>query len=192
METKKDLRKEAAAVRDGISPLTRKAKSDRIAAILRDSELYHNADALIVYVTYRSEVDTVPIIEYALADEKSVFCPKVSGERISFFKLTDLIDLKNGYNGILEPLGATELFTKEKYKNPLVLVPGLLFAPDGSRLGYGGGFYDRFLFENSSLLKVGLCYSEQIREAVIMDPHDMRMDHLLTEESLIDCKQQQV
>ena len=189
METKKDLRKEAAAVRDGISPLTRKTKSDRIAAILRGSDLYQKADVLITYVSFRSEVDTVPIIEHALVDQKTVFCPKVNGDRITFFKLEDLSDLKTGAYGILEPVGVEEPFIKENYKSPLILVPGLLFAPDGSRLGYGGGFYDRFLFENSSLLKVGLCYSEQIKDEVIMDTHDMRVDHLLTEECLITCRQ---
>ena len=189
METKKDLRKEAKAVRDGLSALTRRTKSEKIASNLKDIDLYQKADVLVCYVSFRSEVDTVSIIENALSDGKIVFCPKVIGDRMAFYKLEDLTELKTGAFGILEPTGKEEPFSKERYPNSMVLVPGLLFAPDGSRLGYGGGFYDRFLFENSSLLKVALCYSEQIREEVIMDPHDMKIDYLLTEEGLIDCRQ---
>ncbi len=187
METKKDLRKRAAVVRDNISALDRKQKSDLIMSQLLNSNLYRNADCVITYVSFRSEVDTISLIGDANKDGKTVFCPKVNGDSMSFFQVKDLSALRAGVFGILEPAGTEPVFSRKNFSDVIVLVPGLSFQPDGSRLGYGGGYYDRFLFENSSLIKVGLCYSEQLKENVIMDEHDMRMDYLVTENGIMDC-----
>jgi len=70
----------------------------------------------------------------------------------------------------------------------VVLVPGLIFREDGFRIGYGGGYYDRFLRDAKSVVKIGLCYEMQIYEDIPVDIYDIPVDYIITEKRIIDCK----
>ena len=98
-----------------------------------------------------------------------------------FYRISALRDLSPGAYGILEPKEA-EAYQDEA--NALCLVPGLAFSADGARLGYGKGYYDTF-FAQHPVLKLGLCYDFQLVPQVPTQPHDVRMDGILTDKRLV-------
>lgn len=132
------------------------------------------------------EVATRPILERAWEEGKNVACPKVQWRPrdLVSFAVTRFDELREGRGGLLEPDpdGADPI--EEAFD--LILVPGLAFDPAGGRIGYGAGFYDRFL-ERTGGLKVALAYSLQVVEVVPVEPHDVPVDRILTEEESIDC-----
>ena len=105
------------------------------------------------FVSYGSEICTTEILENALQDGKEVYVPKVEGREMRFYRIRSLTELKEGYKGIREPQGNTEsyVFTPENAAGSLFLMPGSVFDPLGNRLGYGGGFYDRYLADKEAL-----------------------------------------
>ena len=101
---KKRFRTEALAARDGLTPEQRKRYSDRIIRNLIGLPCYQEADAILTYISFRSEVDTFPLTEQAFADGKAVFAPKVLGKEMAFYRIFSRDDLAAGYQGILEPV----------------------------------------------------------------------------------------
>lgn len=100
-----------------------------------------------------AEICTTEILENALQDGKRVYVPKVEGQEMRFYRIQSLAELKEGYKGILEPEGNTESYeyAPEEAANCLLLMPGSVFDPLGNRMGYGGGFYDRYLADREAL-----------------------------------------
>ena len=136
-------------------------------------------DVIAIYKSLNSEVDTNSLIEYSLNNKKIVLLPKVVGSDIKFFKydLGDLL-IKSNF-GVLEPV---EDYNKyyEKEKIDLVIVPGISFSRDGSRLGFGKGYYDRFLSE-SNIETIGICFKEQISDVVPTDENDYKLDIVISD-----------
>ena len=152
----------------------------KIAQKLLDSEMYKACDDLLVYVSFGIEVDTLEIIRQALA-EKNVYCPRcVEGTNImEFYKVSSFADLQQGSYGILEP--QTNSDTLNGFgKNALCVVPALSYDKKGYRLGFGKGYYDRFLsgFDGVS---VGICYDNCLIDELPSDKFDICVDHLITE-----------
>ena len=151
------LRKDMLAKRDALSDEERKALSLKLANNLLESQEYKNADKVLIYCSFGSEAQTDSIISKALSDNKEVYCPVVTDkkERIAeFVRINSLSDLKSGTFGIPEPVIGkdSELFRGSK-KSTLLVVPGLVFDRNGNRIGYGGGYYDKFMevFKNELL-----------------------------------------
>ena len=149
--------------------------SDKLAELLFSHPLYRRANALYAYLSYNQEVRTAPIIAGALADGKRIAVPKVFGQEMRFLWLDDPADVAPGYCGIPEPVGG-ELADDH---DALMLMPGLAFTPDGARLGYGGGFYDRFL-EAEPHPTVALCYAFQLVPSLPVQAHDKPVDAVLS------------
>ena len=191
MEEKKRLRKQILALRDAMPADEREEKSRRIAEMLVSMPLYDGTDILLTYVNYQSEVDTTDLVNKALADGKRVFAPKVSGETMEFYQLTGMEDLQEGYKGIREPV-CGEMFDAETVKGQmLMLMPGAVFDEECHRIGYGKGFYDRYL---KRLLKTGisvqtlaLCYECQVLSKIPFEKHDVRPQAILTEMQFRRC-----
>lgn len=132
------------------------------------------------------EVATRPILERAWAGGKRVACPKVvwRPRGLASFAVGGLDELVEGRRGLFEPDPDRAEPVDEGFD--LVLVPGLAFDRRGGRIGYGAGFYDRFL-AGSEALKVALAYSLQVVDSVPVEPHDVPVDRILTEEESIVC-----
>ena len=118
----------------------------------------------------------MPLLEKALADGKRVAVPKVYGDEMRFLYITDLSQVEKGYAGIPEPV-ADEPVAEDK--TALVLMPGLAFDPQGHRIGYGGGFYDKFLAAEPDHPTVALCYAFQMLPELKTDDYDIPVDLVL-------------
>lgn len=139
-------------------------------------QLYQQAKTIYGYLPYNQEVRTVPMLERALREGKRVAVPKVYGEEMKFIYLTDLSQVDTGYAGIPEPV-ADEPVADDPAA--LVLMPGLAFDPQGHRIGYGGGFYDKFLAAEPNHPTVALCYGFQMLDVLETQDHDIPVDLVL-------------
>lgn len=138
--------------------------------------LYKQAKTIYGYLPYNQEVRTVPMLEKALRDGKRVAVPKVYGDEMKFIYLTDLSQVDSGYAGIPEPIADSPV---AEDSTALVLMPGLAFDPQGHRIGYGGGFYDKFLAHEPDHPTVALCYGFQMLDALEIQEHDIPVDLVL-------------
>jgi len=122
---------------------------------------YQQASLVLCYVSSGSEPDTLRLMVQALADGKAVACPRCdkASHTMSFHLINALDDLAPGAYGIYEPSAAAQCVQPGEMQNSVCIVPGLAFDPQGGRLGYGGGYYDRFLAGYSGV-KIGLCRKE--------------------------------
>lgn len=151
-------------------------KSRILAQKFIASDAYRKADTIYGYLPYNQEVRTVPMLEQALRDGKKVAVPKVIGEEMKFIYLLDLSRVAPGYAGIPEPVDDGPVADDLK---ALVLMPGLAFDPKGHRIGYGGGFYDRFLAAEPDHPTLALCYDFQMLPALETEAFDVPVDIVL-------------
>ncbi len=193
MTDKQSIRSKYLAARNALTRDERLDKSKLIWEQLQKEKEYREAEVLLVYMDYRSEVVTTSFVEELLEDKKKrIFAPTVEGMYISFYEVTSVTELVSGYQGIREPVsGIKRKFDEEimkKYKC-LLLVPGSVFDTGMGRMGYGKGFYDRFLEKHDSVIKAGLAFDCQIAKKVPEEAHDIKMDMIITESRVIKNKE---
>ena len=152
------------------------SRSAALGELFAQSAFYKNAETIYGYLPYNQEVRTVPMLERALKDGKRVAVPKVYGDEMKFIYITDMNRVEKGYAGIPEPIDDGPV---AQDKTALVLMPGLAFDPEGHRLGYGGGFYDRFLEQESDHPTLALCYEFQMLPQLETEEHDVPVDCVL-------------
>ena len=140
------------------------------------SEAYCKAQTIYGYLPYNQEVRTVPMLEQALRDGKRVAVPKVYGDEMKFIYMDDLSKVSAGYAGIPEPVADAPVADDA---TALVLMPGLAFDPQGHRIGYGGGFYDKFLAAEPEHPTLALCYDFQMLEELETEEFDIPVDTVL-------------
>ena len=150
--------------------------SEKLCQMFVQTEQYQNAATVYGYLPYNQEVRTVPLLEKALADGKRVAVPKVYGDEMRFIYITDLTQVEKGYAGIPEPVADGPVADD---KTALVLMPGLAFDPKGHRIGYGGGYYDKFLAAEPDHPTVALCYAFQMLPELKTDDYDIPVDLVL-------------
>ncbi len=189
MINKQNIRTKYLNLRNNLSLSERKEKSRKIWDKLMAEPSYQKAQAVLVYMDYRSEVMTTGLVEELFKKgEKRVFAPRVEGMDIHFYEVHSMEDFESGYQGIREPKEDWEkLFTLQMMSEMkgLVLVPGAVFDRQRGRMGYGKGFYDRFLAEYIGLNSVALAFSCQIAKRVPVEEHDIRPDLIITEDEMI-------
>lgn len=187
--SKQSIRNRYLGMRNNLSYSERLAKSRKIWELLKQEPVYQNAEAVLVYMDYRSEVMTTGLVEELLANSsKRVFAPRVLGMNISFYEILTLEELEPGYQGIREPAQNEEkMFTHALVKdlNSLILIPGAVFDRQRGRMGYGKGFYDRFLADYVELSGAALAFECQIARSVPMEDHDIRPGIIVTESGVI-------
>ena len=174
---KQALRAEIRAKKRAMTPAQIEAASDRLAALLFAHPAYRAAKSLYGYLSYNQEVRTAKILQQAQKDGKRVAVPKVFGEtEMRFLWLDDPARIAPGAYGIPEPVD-----DGPEADDPaaLVLMPGLAFDPQGHRLGYGGGFYDRFLAAEPHPT-IALCYAFQLLPRLETEAHDIPVDAVLS------------
>lgn len=173
---KKQLRRMIRERKRAMTEAEIQSRSEALAQLLYASEAYRNAKTIYGYLPYNQEVRTVPMLEQALRDGKQVAVPKVFGDEMKFLYLQDLTQVAKGYAGIPEPI-ADEPVAEDK--TALVLMPGLAFDPRGHRIGYGGGFYDKFLAAEPDHPTLALCYEFQLLPKLETEEHDIPVDVVL-------------
>jgi 5-formyltetrahydrofolate cyclo-ligase len=173
---KKQLRREIREKKRAMTEAEIQEKSRRLGELFANSRLYRSAKTIYGYLPYNQEVRTVPMLEKAIADGKKVAVPKVYGDEMKFIYLDDLSAVEKGYAGIPEPVADGPVADDE---TALVLMPGLAFDRDGHRIGYGGGFYDKFLAQEPNHPTLALCYDFQMLPKLQTEEFDIPVDQVL-------------
>ncbi|NWF97631.1 MAG: 5-formyltetrahydrofolate cyclo-ligase [Nitrospirae bacterium] len=186
---KDKLRKEIIIKRDLISENNRLSKDESIRNKLFSLPEFIKADTIFIYFSFRSEVDTFFIIEKALNKGKRVILPKVEKKKrkLYLYEINSIKDLSSGYMGIYEPIPdiSREVGINEV---DLIIVPGVCFDIYGNRIGYGGGYYDIILSEKKTNSPViALSYEEQIVQKIPSEPHDIKVDIIITDQRIINA-----
>jgi len=188
MQDKADIRKELLRRRDCIPPEVRKAKNRMIRESLLSLDEFRHAGIIFFFASFRTEVDTAELIKASLSAGKRVVLPKVDTDNheLLLFEVRDFGELVPGYMGIPEPsFRETQMSINDV---DLVIVPGAGFDALGNRIGYGGGYYDRLLSGLQRRIPViAPAYEEQIADALPAEPHDIRVDVIITDRQLIRC-----
>ena len=148
-------------------------RSEILAEKFARSNAYRAAKTIYGYLPYNQEVRTVPMLWRALEEGKRVAVPKVYGDDMKFIYLDDLSQVAKGYAGIPEPVADGPVAQDE---TALVLMPGLAFDRAGHRIGYGGGFYDKFLAREPHHPTVALCYDFQVMDRLETEEFDIPVD----------------
>ncbi len=193
---KKEIRLQVLGIRDALSQDELKINSRIIMERLIGLSDYTGADNILCYASMRSEVVTDDILLDAIGCGKKVFCPKVtdsSGGLMEFVRIYHIEDLKEGYYGIREPeiSEESELYRLGSNERTLVIVPGVAFDCKGNRIGYSGGFYDRFLCDKNELFKAALAFECQVmKEDIPSEIHDVIPDILITEKRIYGKKEE--
>ena len=186
----KKLKKEKLHLRDALSEEQQQQYSHSITEQLLQLALFQEAVTVFVYVDFRSEVKTRSLIQQMQDLGKKVIVPvTLLQERdllpVQITSLDD--DLAPGYASILEPVEAirsTNCVSPESLD--IIVLPGSVFDEYGGRMGYGGGFYDRFVSQKApQALRIGLCYELQVVPEAPLQDHDERMDVIVTEKRII-------
>lgn len=184
MQEKKDIRKEILDKRLALPKEELYQKSEIICNTFLKLDQYQKSDLIYIYMDFKNEVMTKRIIEDAHQNGKKVAIPKVEGDRIIFYYLeNNQKELEEGYFGIREPQIAKPVTNSKG----IMVVPGIAFDEYGYRIGYGKGFYDRYLHENDIFQKISLVLELQMVEKVPSDKHDIPVDMIVTEERVINC-----
>ena len=176
MVNKKELRQQIRTQTRAMTEAQIEEKSRVLGEKFRACPQYAAAKTIYGYLPYNQEVRTVPMLRQALLDGKQVAVPKVFGDDMKFILLPDLNAVAKGYAGIPEPIADGP---EADDPHALVLMPGLVFDPRGHRIGYGGGFYDKFLFREPKHPTVALCYDFQVLPELETEEFDIPVDLVL-------------
>ena len=173
---KKELRRQIREQKRAMTVEQIEEASRRLGELFINTPQYKNAKTIYGYLPYNQEVRTVPMLEQAIRDGKRVAVPKCYGDEMKFIYMDDLSKVELGYANIPEPI---EDGPVAEDKTALVLMPGLAFTEKGDRMGYGGGFYDKFLAAEPDHPTVALCYAFQMVETLPTAEYDIPVDCVL-------------
>ena len=178
------LRAELLALLEGLSESDRLRQENEAASLLRREACWREARWLFAYLPMPREFNIEPLLQEAIAQGKKLALPRIAGKEMIFHQVPDL-----ARQWVLHPFGMREPDPGLPQIGPaeipagelLVLVPGLGFGPDGGRLGYGGGFYDRFLSRlPDGVRTASLAFRQQLVQSIPMTDHDMRVDLIVS------------
>ncbi len=176
---KRALRRRILSRRDALDADTLERRSAAIRQSLGKIEAYRNARTVHLFVPFGSELDTRPILEDLWARKVRAVLPRVAAHRqLDHLAVTGWDDLEPGAYSIPEPVAPCQAVDPEGVD--LILVPGVAFDRQGGRLGYGGGYYDRFL-EACPAPRVALAFDLQMVEEVPREDHDLGVHEIITE-----------
>lgn len=187
MADKKLIRSSIRKLRDSLPEDERSLKSAGITDNVTGTPEYKAARDVLIYVSTGSEADTTELIKRCFEDKKNVYVPKVYGKDMRFISIGSLDELTPGYYGIMEPVSDEPVWEKgsrDTYNDSLCIMPGLAFDRKFNRIGYGGGFYDKFL-EKAQVYKMAVCYDCQIVERIDAHDTDIKPDMIVTDMEVI-------
>lgn len=187
--SKKEIRKLIIRKRDNLDKKIKEKYDEDIKNILCENKIFLSCKNIFIYVGFGSEINTSNYIEEFLKMDKNILIPRteIESKKMDAVQIQNLCDLEKDKYGILEPKKSINAFNKSEIN--LVILPGVVFSESGDRIGYGGGYYDRYLKTlKSSVPKIALCYEFQIQNNIISEPHDIKADYIITEKRIIKCK----
>ena len=173
--SKRNLRIYAKSLRNDIKD--KEIKEEFIRGKILNHPMIKKCNNILVYISMKDEVSTIKLIEDLIKLNKNIYAPRIVDKEIEFYKFESFGELKLSKYNILEPI------LNIKYENNLnsvIIVPGLLFDKDNNRLGYGGGYYDKFL-KDKNIYKIGICFSEFLIDKIKVLEHDIKVDEVITE-----------
>ena len=180
---KESLRNRLLEQRDNTSFDLMKISSGKIQKKIKKIFAFKNAQKIGVYYPIGSEVFTQDIIQELISQGKDVFLPKVIGEKMEFRKIVDFSSLEQGNFDIMEPKDDCPV----ENNLDVILVPTVGISPIGVRLGYGYGFYDKFLAENKTTT-IALTYEKQIIKNIPKSEHDIAINWIVTEDQILQTQ----
>lgn len=174
---KKEIRKRFKEIR--------KKLRGNISSEFYNTDLYKNAHSIFTFVSYGDEIGTYELINRSIADNKEVAVPYMTGKphEMVFIKIYSVSELKPNKIGILEPeYNYKDIIKSDKYT--LIIAPGLAFDREFYRIGYGGGYYDKYISENQYMSIVGVCFEEQITDILPREKYDIPVDIIVTDKNI--------
>ena len=187
---KTGLRKEALARRTALSKEECCKKSRVIAEMVMQLENFKKCNKVLLYAPIRNEVETKEVAQEARALKKEIYYPRVLGKEMEFYRVDEMTEFETSAYGIREPKPeSTVALVPKKDDEILVQMPGAAFDKAGNRIGYGGGYYDKYLcwlesmVSSEQICKVAVAYECQMIEEgqIEKEPHDMCADYIITE-----------
>ena len=175
MMNKDDMREKYKIIRKNI--INREDKDQIIFMKLLKNLHIKKVNTILIYVSTEYEVNTLKVISNFL-NNKKIAVPKVENGIINFYYINSLDDLKLGYHNIYEPIS---LLKVESFCDSVCIVPGICFDKNNYRIGYGKGFYDKFLSKNKDLYTIGLCYKECLVKNIPINSYDCFVDKVITD-----------
>ena len=186
-EYKQELRKSCREKREKLSPEIKRDLDLKIAVNIRKLKEYSPARTLLIYMSTPIEVDTRKIIENAWADGKKVAVPRcIPGTRdMEFHYIESFEELHSGTFSVLEPQESKPIVTD--FSGCLMIVPGMQFDMQGYRIGYGKGYYDRYMVKFKGI-SVGICYADELKPFMYHGRFDRQVDIVVTDKRIKTCK----
>lgn len=173
--TKEHLRKKYREIRKNV--VDKEKKDNTIYSNVIDNPMICHAPLILLYYSKKEEVNTIPLIEYFLSVGKIVALPKTQENTIEFYEIKDSKDIKLGKYNIFEPTSDKKVFD---FSNSVCIVPGICFDTSNFRVGYGGGYYDRFLRHYRGY-SIGLTYRECLVEKIGINSYDQKVNLVITD-----------
>lgn len=186
--TKAELRSGVKALRKQLSGSDKSQRDRAIEKRVAAHGAFQRAERILIYMHYGSEVRTDGIVADALKLGKRVYVPKVLGREMEFYQIRSLDECGPGYRGLPEPPLEAEQYALEGEDcgdKVLMILPGLAFDRAGNRLGYGGGFYDRYLERHPHCVKMGIAYDFQYMERIPAEETDIPVDYIITDKQTV-------
>ena len=181
---KASLRQSSREKRNSFDDKYIKSASERACKFIVQTPAFFKADTVLIYYPVKNEISPLPLIDTALKMGKKIafpMCDKAS-KTLLFKNATDSCHLEKADFDLLEP--TSDCAVASITENTLCIVPALLFSKEGYRIGYGGGYYDRFL-EHFAGTSIGLGYSELLVDSFRRDTHDLPLDIIITESEVL-------
>ncbi len=181
METKNSIRKELLKLRKEMLEYDVRKKSHIITQKVIALEVFQKAEHIFLYSPTQNEVDTKELFLNAILHGKKVYYPRVNetNSTMNFYEVKTLEQLACGAYGILEPSKHCKPF--QQITNSCMIVPGVAFHKNGNRIGYGKGFYDRFLAKYTDISTVGICFDLQMTDKMPFEAFDVQLEYVITE-----------
>ena len=187
MKSKSQLRKEFKKLRDTYTGEAAAIASEKICGAVLNSPDFKSAGCIFSYAPLGSEVDIRKVTAAAWTAGKTVAFPRVQGDTMQFYAVSDFNELRPGTFGVAEPAptGSARIrLSPETEAAALILVPGLVFDRNKNRMGYGKGYYDRYFAGHTDCTLFGIAYSFQITDLLPAEAHDRQMDAVVTEHGI--------
>lgn len=182
---KQELRKQYLKLRKTV--FNKKSKSKEITNKVISFEGYKLAKVIAIYNSLEDEVDTQDLIKYSIENNKIVVLPRVINKtEMKFYKISSLDKLERGVLGIKEPIEDENSLVRPN-EIDLMIIPGVCFDRNKNRIGFGGGYYDRYLESEENILKIGVCFEEQLLKEnyIEAEDNDIKMDMIVTDRKII-------
>jgi len=179
---KNNLRLKYKKIRKDMPEKVKNSYDKSIFNKLISTKMYQECNTVLTFVSTEIEVDTLELINYSLKIGKQVAVPKcIDGTRnMEFYLIKSLNDLEVATFSVLEPI-ISKCEKLENFDNSICIIPGLAFDINGFRLGYGKGYYDRFLSNYNNGVNIGICYCSCTLNSLIKGRYDKKVDYLITE-----------